>query len=264
LPDKVGRTVYDPIPFGPGGGPLQPDKKLTARMRGLEGLMKKFSQTSARYPTRRMTAELETQKKIGDLKGVENYMKRSDQKKKLRKKLPNALVPPMIQFESVDNPKDGADVQMKGIRDRLPGRAEATRQAIARNPQVKPEVIARVVNKLAKSQRDLTQANIRDGLKSDVDPLLADIQQQNRKAVARLAQQGKTMVDQPPPPKPFNFRAEAVEARYKRLKATLDKRIAKDPKVGMHGPSHPMFHRNDLAKRVRQLSKQLKNKSRGN
>ena len=25
----------------------------------------------------------------------------------------------------------------------------------------------------------------------------------------------------------------------------------------MHGPSHPMFHRSDLAKRVRQLAKQL-------
>ena len=114
LPDKVGRTVYDPIPFGPGGGPLQPDKELTARMRGLEDLMKKFSQTSAGYPTRRMTAELETQKKIGDVKGVGNYLKRLDQKEKLRKKLPNALVPPMIQLpESVDSPKDGADVRGK-------------------------------------------------------------------------------------------------------------------------------------------------------
>ena len=37
-------------------------------------------------------------------------MKRLEQKKKLREKLPNALVPPMIQSESVDNPKDGADV----------------------------------------------------------------------------------------------------------------------------------------------------------
>ena len=111
LPDKVGRTVYDPIPFGPGGGPLQPDKKLTARMRGLEGLMKKYSHTFAGDPTRRMTAELETQKKIGDLKGVTNYLRRLDQKRKLRKKLPNALVPPMIQLpEGVDNPQDGADV----------------------------------------------------------------------------------------------------------------------------------------------------------
>ena len=112
----------------------------------------------------------------------------------------------LIRIQEALNPKDGADVQMKGIRDRLPGRAEATRQAIAKNPKVSPEVITRVVNRLAKARTDLTQANIRDGLKSDVDPLLADIQRQNQRAVTRLARQGKTMVDQPPSPKPFNFR----------------------------------------------------------
>ena len=73
LPDKVSRTVYDPLPLqlGSVGGPLQPDKKLTARMRGLEGLMKKYSQTVAGYPTRRMTAELEAYKKIDTLKDVQ-------------------------------------------------------------------------------------------------------------------------------------------------------------------------------------------------
>jgi len=260
LPQKVGMTVYRPM-----RGPLQPDKEVTVRMRGLEDMMKKFSHTSAGRPTRIMVGELESfrnQRKRGE----REILKRVDQQRKLKERLPNVVTtnPFGTGFmrEGVDNPRDGADVQMKGIRDRLPGRAEATRQAIAKNPKVNPEVITRVVNRLAKSQRDLTQANIRDGIQSDVDPLLADIQQQNRKAVARLAQQGKTMVDQPPPPKPISFR-EAVEARYKRLKATLDKRIAKDPRVGMHGPSHPMFHRNDLAKRVRQLSKQLKNKPRG-
>ena len=58
-------------------------------------------------------------------------------------------------------------------------------------------------------------------------------------------------------PKPINFRTEAVEARYKRLKKAQDKKIASDPRVSLHGPSHPMFHRSDLAKRVRQLAKQL-------
>ncbi len=107
LPDKVSRTVYDPIK-----GPLQPDKELTTRMRGLGDLKKKFSQTTAYYPTRRMASELEAHKKIGSLKGTRNYMKRLDQKRKLKQKLPNALVPPMINLESVNNPKDGADVQL--------------------------------------------------------------------------------------------------------------------------------------------------------
>ena len=215
LPDKVSRTVYDPIPFGPGGGPLQPDKKLTARMRGLEGLMKKYSQTSAGYPTRKMTAELETHKKIGDLQGVQNYMKRLDQKKKLRKKLPNALVPPMIQLEGVDNPKDGADVQLN---------------------------------------HQLERAN----------RFLDSMRRQNRQAKKEMMKKyGLPFKPTKPQTGVINFRAEAVEARYKRLKKARDKKIAKDPRVGLHGPSHPMFHRTDLAKRVRQLALQIKNKSRG-
>ena len=108
LPDKVGQTVYDPKE-----GPLQPDKELTTRMRGLGDLKKKFSQTTAHYKTRRMASELEAHKKVGGLKGVQKYMKRLEQKKKLREKLPNALVPPMIQLEGVDNPKDDGDVRGK-------------------------------------------------------------------------------------------------------------------------------------------------------
>ena len=223
LPDKVGRTVYDPIPFGPVGGPLQPDKKLTARMRGLEGLMKKYSQTSAGYPTRKMAAELETHKKIASLKDVQNYMKRLDQKRKLRKKLPNALVSPMVQRESVDNPKDGADVQLN---------------------------------------HNLERAN----------RLLDSMKRQNRQARQEMMRKYGVPFKPTDPkkiPKPINFRAEpdvqaeAVEARYKRLKKARDKKIAKDPRVGLHGPSHPMFHRTDLAKRVRQLALQIKTKSRG-
>lgn len=254
LPDKVSRTVYDPEK-----GPLQPDKKLTTRMRGLEGLKKKFSQTTAYYPTRKMASELEAHKTIGDLKGVQNFIKRSDQKKKLREKLPNALVPPMVQQESVDNPKDGADVQMKGLRDRLPGRSEATRQAIAKNPNVNPEVIARVVNRLAQSRADLTQANIRDGLKSDVDPLLADMQRQNKKTADNLFKRtGKRFIPSKPETGVINFRAEAVEMKAIRARRKLDTQIARDPNVGMHGPSHPMFHKSNLAKRVRGLEKRHK------
>ena len=216
LPDKVGRTVYDPIPFGPGGGPLQPDKKLTARMRGLEGLMKKYSQTSAGYPTRKMAAELEAYKKINTLKDVQNYMKRLKQKKKLREKLPNALVPPLIQLpEGVNNPKDGADVQLN--------------------------------HQLERRNR-----------------LLDSMKRQNRQAKQEMMKKyGLPFKPTKPQTGVINFRAEAVEARYKRLKKARDKKIAKDPRVGLHGPSHPMFHRTDLAKRVRQLALQIKNKSRG-
>ena len=236
LPDKVGRTVYDPIPFGPGGGPLQPDKKLTARMRGLEGLMKKYSQTSAGYPTRRMTAELETQRKIGDLKGVQNYMKRLDQKKKLRKKLPNALVPPMIQLpEGVDNPRDGADVVSNFYSEREGDKPIRKK-------------VKKKVGKLSPQER----------------ALLRKMQLQSATALGKVrAKHGTDIVPQPPAPKPINFQAEAVEARYKRLKKARDKKIAKDPRVGLHGPSHPMFHRTDLAKRVRQLALKIKTKSRG-
>jgi len=213
LPDKVGRTVYDPIPFGPGGGPLQPDKKLTARMRGLEGLMKKYSHTFAGDPTRRMTAELETQKKIGDLKGITNYLKRLDQKRKLRKKLPNALVPPMIQLpESVDNPQDGADV---------------------------------VANFYSERENSL----------------LDSMKRQNRQAKQKMMKKYGVPYKPTDPkkiPKPINFRAEAVEMDAIRARRKLDKQIARDPNVGMHGPSHPMFHKSDLAKRVRGLEKRHK------
>ena len=178
LPDKVGRTVYDPIPFGPGGGPLQPDKKLTARMRGLEGLMKKFSQTSAGYPTRRMAAELEAHKKIGDLKGVQNYMKRLDQKRKLRKKLPNALVPPMIQSESVDNPRDGADVQLNHQLERA--NSKPTRKKVKKK-----------VGKLSPKER----------------VLLRQMQLQSATTLDRVrAKYGSDMVPQPPAPAPISFR----------------------------------------------------------
>ena len=236
LPDKVGRTVYDPIPFGPGGGPLQPDKKLTARMRGLEGLMKKYSHTFAGDPTRRMTAELETQKKIGDLKGVTNYLRRLDQKRKLRKKLPNALVPPMIQLpESVDNPQDGADVVANFYSEREGDKPIRKK-------------VKKKVGKLSPKER----------------VLLRQMQLQSATARGRArAKYGSDMVPQPPAPKPINFQAEAVEARYKRLKKAQDKKIASDPRVGLHGPSHPMFHRTALAKRVRQLALKIKTKSRG-
>jgi 5'-deoxynucleotidase YfbR-like HD superfamily hydrolase len=234
LPDKVGRTVYDPMPFGPVGGPLQPDKKLTARMRGLEGLMKKYSQTSAGYPTRKMAAELEAHKKIASLKDVQNYMKRLKQKKKLREKLPNALVPPMIQSESVDNPQDGADVVSNFYSER---EGDSTRKKVKKK-----------VGKLSPKEQ----------------LLLRQMQMQSATALGRTrAKYGTDIVPQPKAPKPINFQAEAVEARYKRLKKARDKKIAKDPRVGLHGPSHPMFHRSDLAKRVRQLALQIKTKSRG-
>ena len=94
--------------------------------------------------------------------------------------------------------------------------------------------------------------------------LLRQMQMQSATALGKTrAKHGSDIVPQPPSPKPINFQAEAVEARYKRLKKAQDKKIASDPRVGLHGPSHPMFHRSDLAKRVRQLSTQLKNKPRG-
>ena len=90
------------------------------------------------------------------------------------------------------------------------------------------------------------------------------MQMQSATALGRArAKYGSDIVPQPPSPKPINFQAEAVEARYKRLKKARDKKIAKDPRVGLHGPSHPMFHRTALAKRVRQLALQIKTKSRG-
>lgn len=242
LPDKVSRTVYDPLPsqLGSVGGPLQPDKKLTARMRGLEGLMKKYSQTVAGYPTRRMASELEAYKKTASLKDVQKYMKRLDQKRKLREKLPNALVPPMIQLpESVDNPQDGADVVSNFYSEREGDKS--TRKKVKKKVKKK-------VGKLSPQER----------------LLLRQMQMQSATALGRArAKYGSDIVPQPPAPKPINFRAEAVEARYKRLKKARDKKIAKDPRVGLHGPSHPMFHRTALAKRVRQLALKIKTKSRG-
>jgi len=94
--------------------------------------------------------------------------------------------------------------------------------------------------------------------------LLNSMQRQNRQAKREMIRKyGVPYKPTGPGPKPINFRAEpdvqaeAVEARYKRLKKAQDKKIASDPRVGLHGPSHPMFHRSDLAKRVRQLAKQL-------
>ena len=94
--------------------------------------------------------------------------------------------------------------------------------------------------------------------------LLRQMQMQSATALGKTrAKHGSDIVPQPPSPKPINFQAEAVEARYKRLKKARDKKIAKDPRVGLHGPSHPMFQRTDLAKRVRQLALKIKTKSRG-
>lgn len=223
LPDKVGRTVYDPRE-----GPLQPDKELTTRMRGLEGLKKKFSQTTAHYPTRRMAAELEAHKKTASLKDVQNYMKRLEQKKKLREKLPKALVPPLIQLESVDNPKDGADVVSNFYSER---EGDSTRKKVKKK-----------VGKLSPQER----------------ALLRQMQLQSATTLGRVrAKYGSDMVPQPKPAKPFNFR-EAVEMRAIRARRKLDTQIANDPRVGMHGPSHPMFHKSDLAKRVRGLEKRHK------
>ena len=197
LPDKVGRTVYDPMPFGPVGGPLQPDKKLTARMRGLEGLMKKYSQTSAGYPTRKMAAELEAHKKIDTLKDVQNYMKRLKQKKKLREKLPNALVPPMIQSESVDNPKDGADVVSNFHSERegdKPVRKKVKKKVGTLSPQERL--------------------------------LLRQMQMQSATALGRArAKYGSDIVPQPPSPKPFNFRAEGVDIQGLLKKHRAGKKI---------------------------------------
>ena len=104
------------------------------------------------------------------------------------------------------------------------------------------------------------------------DSLLNSMQRQNRQARQEMINKYGVPYKPTDPkkiPKPINFRtepdvqAEAVEARHGRLKAALDKKIAKDPRVSLHGPSHPMFHRSNLAKRVRQHSTQLKNKSRG-
>ena len=89
--------------------------------------------------------------------------------------------------------------------------------------------------------------------------LLDSMKRQNRQARQEMMKKYGVPFKPTDPkkiPKPINFR-EAVEARYKRLKKAQDKKIASDPRVGLHGPSHPMFHRSDLAKRVRQLAKQL-------
>lgn len=99
--------------------------------------------------------------------------------------------------------------------------------------------------------------------------LLDSMKRQNRQARQEMMKKYGVPFKPADPkkiPKPINFRAEpdvqaeAVEARYKRLKKAQDKKIASDPRVGLHGPSHPMFHRSDLAKRVRQLAKQLQMK----
>ena len=150
--------------------------------------------------------------------------------------MPNALVPPMIQLpEGVDNPKDGADVVANFYSERegdKPIRKKVKKKVGTLSPQEQL--------------------------------LLRQMQMQSATALGRTrAKYGTDIVPQPKAPKPINFQAEAVEARYKRLKKARDKKIAKDPRVGLHGPSHPMFHRTDLAKRVRQLALQIKTKSRG-
>ena len=92
------------------------------------------------------------------------------------------------------------------------------------------------------------------------DRLLDSMRRQNRQARREMINKYGVPYKPADPttiPKPINFRTEAVEARYKRLKKAQDKKIASDPRVSLHGPSHPMFHRSDLAKRVRQLAKQL-------
>jgi hypothetical protein len=140
----------------------------------------------------------------------------------------------MIQSESVDNPQDGADVVSNFYSER---EGDSTRKKVKKK-----------VGKLSPKEQ----------------LLLRQMQMQSATALGRTrAKYGTDIVPQPKAPKPINFQAEAVEARYKRLKKARDKKIAKDPRVGLHGPSHPMFHRSDLAKRVRQLALQIKTKSRG-
>ena len=109
-------------------------------------------------------------------------MKRLDQKKKLKQKLPNALVPPMINLESVDNPKDGADVVSNFYSEREGGKP--TRKKVKKK-----------VGKLSPQER----------------VLLRQMQLQSATARGRArAKYGSDMVPQPPAPKPFNFR-EFVE-----------------------------------------------------
>ena len=233
LPNKVAQTVYRPM-----RGPLQPDKKVTVRMRGLEDMMKQFSHTSAGRPTRTMVGELESfrnQRKRGE----RAILKRLDQQRKLKERLPNVVTTnPFGQNfmrEGVDNPKDGADVQLNHQLER-----EGSKPIRKK--------VKKKVGKLSPQER----------------ALLRKMQLQSATALGKVrAKHGTDIVPQPPAPKPINFQAEAVEARYKRLKKARDKKIAKDPRVGLHGPSHPMFHRTDLAKRVRQLALKIKTKSRG-
>ena len=227
LPQKVGMTVYRPM-----RGPLQPDKKVAVRMRGLEDMMKRFSHTSAGYPTRTMVRDMEMFRNQ-EKRGERAILKRIDQQRKLKERLPNVVTThPLGQNfmrEGVDNPKDGADVQLNHRLER-----EGSKPIRKK--------VKKKVGKLSPKER----------------LLLRKMQMQSATALGRAkAKYGSDMVPQPPSPKPFNFRAEAVEARYKRLKKAQDKKIASDPRVGLHGPSHPMFHRSDLAKRVRQLAKQL-------
>ena len=216
LPNKVAQTVYRPM-----RGPLQPDKKVTVRMRGLEDMMKQFSHTSAGRPTRIMVGELESfrnQRK----KGERAILQRVDQQRKLKERLPNVVTTnPFGQNfmrEGVDNPKDGADVVSNFYSERE-GR------------------------------------------------LLDSMRRQNRQAKKEMMKKYGVPYKPADPkkiPKPINFRAEpdvqaeAVEMRAIRARRKLDRQIARDPNVGMHGPSHPMFHQSDLAKRVRGLEKRHK------
>ena len=141
----------------------------------------------------------------------------------------------LIRIQEALDPKDGADVVSNFYSEREGGKP--TRKKVKKK-----------VGKLSPQER----------------ALLRKMQLQSATALGKVrAKHGTDIVPQPPAPKPINFQAEAVEARYKRLKKARDKKIAKDPRVGLHGPSHPMFHRTDLAKRVRQLALKIKTKSRG-
>jgi hypothetical protein len=85
------------------------------------------------------------------------------------------------------------------------------------------------------------------------------MQRQNKKTADNLFKRtGKRFIPSKPETGVINFRAEAVEMKAIRARRKLDTQIARDPNVGMHGPSHPMFHKSNLAKRVRGLEKRHK------
>ena len=176
LPNKVAQTVYRPM-----RGPLQPDKKVTVRMRGLEDMMKQFSHTSAGRPTRIMVGELETQRNQRK-KGERAILKRVDQQRKLKERLPNVVTTnPFGQNfmrEGVDNPKDGADVVSNFYSEREGDRSVRKK-------------VKKKVGKLSPQER--------------VE--LRQMQLQSAAALGRTrAKYGSDMVPKPPAPKPISFR----------------------------------------------------------